>query len=55
MLYGNFDYDDTPNRMFEYDKMLDMWVVNEKRRGRKYITCDVSRLGGDMCVIYVWD
>ena len=55
MLYGNFDYDDTPNRMFEYDKMLDMWGVNDKRRGRKYITCDVSRLGWDMCVIYVWD
>lgn len=55
MLYGNFDYDDTPNRMFNYDCMHSMFTTNEKRRGKKYITCDVSRLWGDMCVIYVWD
>lgn len=44
MLYGNFDYDETPNRLFNYDKMLDMFGVNRQIRGRKYITCDVSRL-----------
>lgn len=25
MLYGNFDYDDTPNRLFDYDDMLNMF------------------------------
>ena len=55
MLYGNFDYDNTPNRMFNYDCLTSMWTTNDKRRGKKYITCDVSRLGGDMCVIMVWD
>lgn len=44
MLYGNFDYDDTPNRMFNYDNMLSMFTTNPIRRGKKYITCDISRL-----------
>ena len=44
MLFGNFDYDDTPNRMFNYDCMFSMFTTNDKRRGKKYITCDVSRL-----------
>ncbi len=55
MLYGNFDYDETPDRLFEYDRMLDMFWVNPKMQGRRYITCDVSRMGGDMCVIMVWN
>ena len=35
--------------------MNSMFTTNEKRRGKKYITCDVARLWGDMCVIMVWD
>lgn len=55
MLYGNFDYDETPWRLFEYDAILNMFWVNQKRYGRMAITCDVARLGWDNCIIYVWN
>ena len=28
LLYGNFEYDDTPGRLFDYEAILDMWKVN---------------------------
>lgn len=55
MLYGNFDYDESPNRLFNYDRLLDMFWVNDRKGWRRFITCDVSRLWWDMCIIMVWN
>ena len=54
LLYGNFDYDDTPGKLFDYDKILDL-LTNQKYNGTKYISCDVARKGKDKAVISVWD
>lgn len=54
LLYWNFDYDDTPWRLFEYNSILDMWT-NPKNNWKKYISCDVARKWKDKAVIFVWD
>lgn len=56
LLYGNFEYDDDPSRMIEYDKILDLWSNHfVKRTGKLYISADIARFGNDKTVICVWD
>lgn len=52
--YWNFDYDDTPWRLFEYDKILDL-KTNPKYNWVRYISCDVARKGKDKAIIMVFD
>lgn len=56
LLYGNFEYDDDPATLIEYEKILDCftntWIAVS---GRPYITCDVARFGTDKTVIGVWN
>ena len=56
LLYGNFDYDDNPAKLFEYDKILDIFSNKfvDKPRQEKYCTCDVARKGRDKTVIMIW-
>ena len=54
LLYWNFDYDDTPWRLFDYWAICDMWS-NPKYNGDKYITCDAARKWKDKAIILVWD
>lgn len=58
LLYGNFEYDDDPNSLIDFDAINDMWTnpstdeydTNE----RKYIVADVARKGNDRSVITLW-
>lgn len=54
LLYGNFDYDDTPWRLFDYNALLKMWD-NIAINWEKYISCDVARKGKDQTVIWKWN
>lgn len=54
LLYGNFDYDDTPWRLFDYNSILNMWS-NPAINGDKYLSIDVARKGKDSTVIFEWD
>lgn len=54
LLYGNFEYDNTPWRLFQYDK-LDWMDKNVRRWGIWYITVDVARAGKDYTEIFVWE
>lgn len=54
LLYGNFEYDNTPGRLFEYDHLLAMWS-NPKLGGDGYISIDVARKGKDKTVIGRWE
>ena len=55
LLFGNWEYDDNPYALFDYKKLLEMFSSPDRHRGKRYITCDVARLGKDFSVIFVWD
>lgn len=54
LLYWNFDYDDTPWRLFDYEAIQDIFT-NQVQNWIKYITWDIARRGKDLAVLYVWD
>jgi hypothetical protein len=54
LLMGDWEYEDDPNALIEYDAILDL-ATNEVEAGNKYISVDVARLGDDKTVVVVWD
>jgi hypothetical protein len=54
LLRGNFEYDDDPTVLMEYETILDLFT-NEGGKGNKYISCDVARFGEDRTVICYWE
>lgn len=55
LLYGNWNYDDDPSKLFEYDKIQDVFTNPEnKMRETPYISADIARFGSDYLVIIVW-
>jgi len=53
LLNGNWEYDDDPTKLFNYDKIGDMFS-NEGAKGQKYCIIDVAGLGRDKTVISFW-
>lgn len=55
LLYGNWEYDDNPDALFEYEDILGMYtnefIIEEKDR---YVTADIAYMGSDKFVIGVW-
>jgi len=56
LLFGNWEYDDDPSRLFEYDKILDMFglYVEEHHQAKRWLTVDVARFGKDKSVFMYW-
>jgi phage terminase large subunit len=54
LLYGNFDYDDTPWRLFDYKALLNMWD-NPPINWEKYISWDIARKGKDKSLVWFWN
>lgn len=55
LLDGNWEYDDDPSALIQYDKILDCFTNTFIPSGEKYITADIARMGGDKIVIIEWD
>ena len=56
LLKGNWEYDDNPNALCDYDSILGIFKNDHiKPEGKKYITADIARFGSDKAVIMVWD
>lgn len=55
LLYGNWEYDDDPSRLIEYDKILDIFTNSGRNEPKKYITSDLARFGKDKTIIVVWE
>jgi len=56
LLFGNWEYDDDPAAMIEYDAIINIFTNQfVKPTGKKYITADVARFGKDKSVIRVWN
>ena len=54
LYYGNFDYDDTPGKLFDFDDLQDL-ATNPNFFGEFAIICDPARQGRDTAVITVWN
>jgi hypothetical protein len=54
LIYGNFEYDDSPNALIDYDSITDLWQNDFVEKGKGYITADIARLGSDKAVVMVW-
>lgn len=54
LMFGNWEYDDDPSLLFDYDSLCDIFT-NEAERGKKYLTVDVSGGGKDSTELTYWD
>ncbi|HUU87352.1 MAG TPA: phage terminase large subunit [Candidatus Glassbacteria bacterium] len=54
LLNGNWEYDDDPTKIFDYDRIIDMFT-NEARRGEKYCVVDQAGFGRDSCMVSIWE
>jgi phage terminase large subunit len=55
LYYGNWEYDDDPATLMDYENIVNIFSNTFVSSGLKYITADVARLGADKTVIMVWD
>lgn len=56
LLHGNWEYDDSPYKLCDYNKITEIFS-NSHTRTRDYtyyITADIARFGSDLAVIGVW-
>lgn len=55
LYYGNWEYDDDPSALIDYDSIIDYFNPTHLTKGQDhYITIDVARKGKDKTVIRVW-
>jgi phage terminase large subunit len=56
LLFGDWEYDDDPSRLFDYDCLVSMFTnpYREQAREQLYLSVDVARFGTDLTVIYFW-
>lgn len=55
LLYGNWEYDNDPSTLIQYEKILDCFSNGFVPSGDAYITADIARFGSDKTVIGIWN
>lgn len=55
LLDGDWEYDDDPNALCDYDSILDIFKNDHVTGDKKYITADIARMGSDKAIILVWE
>lgn len=55
LLYGNFEYDDDPTRIFEYDDICSIFNNLPQTGNEKFLSVDVARFGKDHTTICLWN
>ncbi len=51
---GNWDYEDNPNALCNYEMIEQVFDNDHVIEGKTYITADIARMGSDKAVILVW-
>lgn len=57
LLYGNWEYDNSPDNLIEYDAIIDVFsnsFIIAKPSDKTYITADIATLGSDKFIVGVW-
>ena len=55
LYHGNWEYDDDPNALCDYDNIISMFKNDHVTGGTKYITADIARMGSDKAILGVWE
>ena len=54
LLYGNFEYDDDPSALMDYDAICDIFENKNVPDGEMFLSCDIARFGKDKTTMMVW-
>jgi len=54
LMFGNWEYDDDPAKLMEYDAITDLFTNTAEESSDKYLTGDIARYGQDKTVIKLW-
>lgn len=54
LLHGNWEYDDSPNALVNYNACVNAFTNTFVKKGKNFITGDIARFGRDKTVIGVW-
>lgn len=54
LLKGNWEYDDDPNALIEFEAIGDLYHNSHVPAGQPAMTCDIALRGSDAFKIYVW-
>ena len=54
LLYGNWEYDDDPNKLIEYDAILDLFTNTHVKKGKTFISTDIALQGSDKFTLGGW-
>ena len=55
LLNGNWKYDDTQNKLYDYDAINDVFTNNYIVGGETFLSVDIARFGADSSVICCWN
>ena len=55
LLYGNWEYDDDPSQLCEYDAICDLFTNEHIKGGTRYISADLAMKGRDKFIGGYWD
>lgn len=54
LLLGNWEYDDDLTKLFEYNRIIDIYTNKHVLKGHRRIVADIARFGNDSTVIGLW-
>lgn len=54
LYYGNWEYDNDPAKLIDYDKINNCFTNDFIEAGQMYISADIARYGSDKMVVCVW-
>lgn len=55
LLFGNWEYDDDPAKMMDYDAITDIFTNTFVEGGDRYLTADLAMMGRDLFIVIVWE
>ena len=55
LLFGNFEYEDNPQKMIAYDAIQDLTTNTIEKFSERYLINDIARFGGDKIILGEWE
>ncbi|RME51975.1 hypothetical protein D6783_06190, partial [Candidatus Woesearchaeota archaeon] len=57
LLKGNWEYEDDAAKLVPYDNIIAIFSRKPRKTDnpKRYLTCDIARMGSDKTVIYLWE